>query len=91
MEQKQVENIQELPLKKRLLRLAVALGCLWIVVFVLAPLAIEHFPPMRHYSQQADKYDLHPGALYYNDVPTTSAGEANSRQAVRVYEGSRGN
>lgn len=73
------------PLKTRLLRLAVALGLFWLVVFVLAPLPIKYFEPMRKYAEVVDRTGIVPGVLFYNDVPQSLDAEINNRDAIRFF------
>ncbi|MDL2314120.1 hypothetical protein LJC36_03970 [Desulfovibrio sp. OttesenSCG-928-C14] len=79
------DALQGVSLPRRLLRLGIGLLALYLIIFVLAPLPIKYFPPMRHYSEQADKYNIHPGALYYSDVPITPEAERNNRDAVHYF------
>ena len=74
---------ESLPLPRRLLRLGIALAVFWFIVFVLAPLPIEHFGPMRKYSEVVDRTGITPGALFYNDVPQSLDAETNNRDAIR--------
>ncbi len=78
-------NPADAPLKKRLLRLAVAAALFWLIVFVLAPLPVKHFGPMRSYAEVVDKTGIAPGLLFYNDVPQTLDAEINNRDAIRFF------
>lgn len=75
----------ELSLKKRLLRFLAAVGGLVLLVY-LAQMPIRYIPAFNHYSTQADKYGLHPGALYYSDVPVTLDGERQTRAAINAVD-----
>ena len=72
-------------IKQRLFRLLIGLLILCGIIFMLAPLPIEHFGPMNHYVKHAEQNDIHPGALYYSDVPSTVEAEFNSRDTVRYF------
>lgn len=72
-------------LTRRLLRLALAMGVLWLIVEVLAPLPVKHFGPMREYAKVVDRTGITPGALYYNDVDQSLDAETNNRDAIRFY------
>lgn len=78
------EQIQQ-SLPKRLSKLGIGLAVLYVIVYVLAPLPIEHFGPMRQYVRGAEALGISPGSLYYTDVPVTADAEAFTRRAVRRY------
>ena len=69
----------------RLLRLALALACLWFVMYVLAPLPVEHFEPMRTFARAARENDITPGSLYYTDVPVSTQAEMSNRDTIRYF------
>ncbi len=73
----------------RLLRLALGLLVIWLVVFVLAPLPFEHSAFLRRLKETAEAYGIHPGSVYYTDVPTSGPAERNSREAVKQAEAPR--
>ena len=77
------------PLKTRLIRLAVALALFWLIVFVLAPLPLKYFAPMRKYADVVERTGILPGALFYNDVPQTLDAETNNRDAIRFFSGKK--
>ncbi len=81
-----MDNQNTLPLNKRLCRLALALLILWLVVFVLAPLPFKYSERLRALKETAEAYGIHPGALYYSDVPTTDMARLRSGEAVRLSE-----
>ena len=67
----------------RLARLGLGLLILWVVVYVLAPLPVEHFGPMQTFAKAARENNIHPGAVYYTDVPDSTAAEMHNRATVR--------
>ena len=74
-----------LSLPRRLLRLAVALGVLWLIIYVLAPLPVKYFGPMQNYARVVDRMGITPGALFYNDVDQSLDAETNNRDAIRFF------
>lgn len=78
-------NPVDAPLKNRLLRLAVAMAVFWLLVFVLAPLPIKYFEPMRKYADVVDRTGITPGVLFYNDVAQSLDAETNNRDAIRFF------
>lgn len=64
----------------------ISLGILWIIIWGLAPLPIQHFGVMTKYVGAAKQNEIHPGALYYNDILVTREAEAATREAVRYYK-----
>jgi hypothetical protein len=70
-------------LRNGLPRLILALGVLILIMYVLAPMAIRVFPPLRDYAHVVNETGIMPGALYYSDVPQTVDGEFNNRDAIR--------
>lgn len=78
-------NPADAPLKTRLLRLAVALAVFWLLVFVLAPLPIKYFEPMRRYAEVVDRTGITPGVLFYSDVAQSLDAETNNRNAIRFF------
>ena len=77
------------PLVGRLLRLAVGIIIIWLIVFVLAPLPFQYSDTLRGLKEATDAYGIHPGSVYYTDVPTSGRAEANSREAVRAARDAR--
>lgn len=69
----------------RLLKLIAATAALALIVY-LAQIPIQKIPAFKAYSEAADKYDLHPGALYYSDVPVTLDAERHLRAAVKSVD-----
>ena len=69
----------------RLKRLLIALALLLGVVNVLAPLPVAHFGPMRDYAAVVDETGVKPGALFYTDVPQSSAAEMHNRDTIRHF------
>lgn len=65
--------------------LKVALFFLWLVMYVLAPLPVEHFAPFREYARVVDRTGILPGALYYTDVEQSLDAETNNRDAIRFW------
>ncbi len=76
-------EIKSLPLPRRFFRLFLALAALWLIVAVLAPWPLEHIPIFHAWSERAESLNLHPGSLYYTDLPVSGDAERNSRRAVR--------
>lgn len=74
-----------LPAGRRLMSLLVALGGLWLVMYVIAPFMVENIKPFREYAQTVDETGIIPGALYYTDVPQSQEAEVNNRNAIRFY------
>lgn len=66
-----------------LLRFSLALGVLWLVMYVVAPFLVKHIAPFQKYARTVDETGIIPGALYYTDVPQTTDAEANNRNAIR--------
>ena len=71
----------------RLLRLGLALACLWFIVYVLAPLPVERFEPMRVFARAAQENNIAPGSLYYTDVPVSTQAEMSNRDTIRYFLG----
>ena len=69
----------------RLFRLAIGVAVLILVVF-LARYPIKMIPAFNTYSEAVDKNGLHPGALYYSDVPVTLDSERYTRSAVKAVD-----
>ncbi len=78
-------SANDVPLGRRLLRLALAVSIVLLFVFVFAPFVIRHFPPMREFAQAVKEKDQNPGALYYTDVPDSTAAELHTRSTVRFF------
>lgn len=57
----------------------IALGFLMYGV----PALYDLNPTLREYRQTLDKHDIHPGAIYYSDVPVTMDTELANREAVK--------
>ncbi len=81
------QNPAPYTLAGRLLRLCIALALLWLVVYVLAPLPVEHFEPMRVFSRAAGENNITPGSLYYTDVPVSTEAEMSNRDTIRYFSG----
>lgn len=73
------------PLSGRLTRLALALGALFVIIYVLAPLPVQHFGPLKTFANAVDRTGIMPGALYYSDVEQTLEAERNNRNAIRYF------
>lgn len=73
------------PLKTRLARAAAALAVFLLIMYVLAPLPIKYFAPMRQYADVVDRTGIVPGALFYNDVPQTYEAEVSNRASIRYF------
>ena len=67
----------------RIVRFFLAVGGLLLVMYVLAPLAVEHIAPLKQYARVVDETGITPGALYYTDVPQSTDAEMNNRDALR--------
>jgi hypothetical protein len=75
------------PLAAGLARLIAALAALFFVVYVIAPLPVAHFAPLRDYAAVVDETGIKPGALYYTDVPQSSIAEMHNRGTIRHFVG----
>lgn len=64
-------------------RLAVSLLILLCVVYFIAPILPARFAPMRDFAAVVDETGITPGALFYTDVPQSSAAELHNRDALR--------
>ncbi|MDR2820747.1 MAG: hypothetical protein LBB60_09505 [Desulfovibrio sp.] len=71
----------------RMVRLGLALAVLLVVVYVLAPLPLQHFGPMRVYDQVVQETGITPGVLFYSEVPQTRDAEMNNRDSIRYLVG----
>lgn len=60
-----------------------AMGALILVIYVLAPFAVEHIGPLNQYARVVDETGIIPGALYYTDIPQSADAEMNNRDALR--------
>lgn len=69
----------------RLLKFFISVGLLVLVVY-LARIPIEVIPAFNTYAVNADKNNLHPGALYYSDVPVTLDSARHIREAVQSVD-----
>jgi hypothetical protein len=70
-----------------MVRLGLALAVLLVVVYVLAPLPLQHFGPMRVYDQVVQETGITPGVLFYSEVPQTRDAEMNNRDSIRYLVG----
>ena len=59
--------------------LFISVGFLMFIVPELYGLS----PTLRNYMQTLDDNDIHPGAIYYTDVPLTPESELANRMAVK--------
>lgn len=59
--------------------LALSLGFLMFVV----PYLYSFSPTLNNYLKTLDENDIHPGAIYYSDVPLTPESELANREAVK--------
>ena len=57
----------------------VSVGFLMFVV----PFLYDLNPTLRAHRQTLDVHDIHPGAIYYSDVPVTMDTELANREAVK--------
>ena len=57
----------------------IAIGFLMFVV----PYLYSFSPTLNKYLQTLDENDIHPGAIYYTDVPLTPESELANREAVK--------
>lgn len=71
------------PASIRCIRGLIFLALLLLILYVLAPLPVKYFSPMRDYAAVVDETGIMPGALYYNDVPQTRDAEVNNRDSIR--------
>ena len=78
-------HLEEAPLAKRLTRFALALAIFWLIVYVVAPIPVKHFEPLRKYAEVVDRTNIKPGALYYSDVAQSLDSEINNRDAIRFF------
>lgn len=70
---------------ERLLRFGLAVSALIVIIYVLAPIPVEHFGPLKRYASVVDRTGIMPGALYYSDVEQTLEAERNNRDAIRYF------
>ena len=49
----------------------------------IVPLCYDQSDTLRNYLQTLDENDIHPGAIYYSDVPLTPESELANREAVK--------
>ena len=56
--------------------------CIGFLMFVV-PYLYSFSPTLNRYLQTLDENDIHPGALYYTDVPLTPESELANREAVK--------
>lgn len=47
------------------------------------PFLYDLSPTLRSYRETLDEHDIHPGAIYYSDVPVTMDTELANREAVK--------
>ncbi len=57
----------------------ISVGFLMYVV----PVLYDQSDTLRNYLQTLDENDIHPGAIYYTDVPLTPESELANREAVK--------
>ena len=74
-----------IPLSVRLMRLAAVLAVFLLIVYVLAPLPLAHFGPLREYDAVIQETGIRPGALYYTDVPQSAEAELHNRHTIRYF------
>ena len=85
-------DLPEAPhLAKRLGRFAIALGFFWFIVYVVAPIPVKYFEPLRKYAEVVDRTNIKPGALYYSDVAQSLDSEINNRDAIRFFVAKQSN
>lgn len=80
-----VDPAEQAPLAKRLGRFVLALAIFWVIIYVVAPIPVKYFAPLRNYAAVVDKTDIKPGALYYSDVAQSLDSEVNNRDAIRYF------
>lgn len=68
--------------------MGLAVGLLVLAV-LLSDIAFKKIPVLKGYSDVVNEHDLHPGALYYTDVPVTPGSEAMVREAVKAADQNR--
>lgn len=56
--------------------------CIGFLMFVV-PYLYSFSPTLNRYLQTLDENDIHPGAIYYTDVPLTPESELANREAVK--------
>lgn len=83
--QNSTEDDIQAPLSTRLMRLVLSVAALVLVIF-LARYPIQMIPAFTTYSEAIDRNNLHPGALYYSDVPVTLDSERFTRNAVQAVD-----
>lgn len=65
------------------MKLCLALGILWLIIYVVGPFLVDSIRPFREYARTVDETGIMPGALYYTDVPQSRDAEINNRNAIR--------
>lgn len=68
----------------RLGRLCVAAAVFW-VLYLVTPIFVESFPPLREYARVVEETGIMPGALFYTDIPQSIEAEFNNRDAIRYF------
>lgn len=56
--------------------------CIGFLMFVV-PYLYSFSPTLNRYLKTLDENDIHPGAIYYTDVPLTPESELANREAVK--------
>ena len=56
--------------------------CVGFLMYVV-PTIYDQNDTLRNYLQTLDDNDIHPGAIYYTDVPLTPESELANREAVK--------
>ena len=56
--------------------------CIGFLMFVV-PYLYSFSPTLNNYLKTLDENDIHPGAIYYTDVPLTPESELANREAVK--------
>ena len=84
-------HLEKAPITKRLTRFALALAIFWLIVYVVAPIPVKYFEPLRKYAEVVDRTNIKPGALYYSDVAQSLDSEINNRDAIRFFVAKQSN
>lgn len=56
---------------------------LWFFFAIVSPWLISYSSAWQRFIAVQDEYNIHSGAIFYTDVPTSAPAEAASRAAVR--------
>ncbi len=67
---------------RKLAQLALALACIWVMVWHVCPAIIEAIPSWKKQAALQDELNIMTSALFYNDLEITTDAELHTRHTI---------